>query len=312
MTLLFSTSTFDVGEWQAALARHLSSSGVNVRLWPDDPGSVDDVEYVLIQSVGKFDYSLYPNLKIIFTMGAGADYILSKPEVPKGVPIVRMISASIVDHMTHYLQYAVLHFHRGFHRFRENQAGRTWEPVRGSGNASCRVGVMGLGALGGPAAKVLTEMGFRVAGWSVGDEAIDGVEVFRGTEALDAFLARTDILICLLPLTEDTRDILNADLFARLPEGAVVINVARGQHMVEEDLLAALDSGHLAGALLDVFRKEPLPDDHPFWRHPKVVVTPHSAGFNDADAAAAHVADNIRRFGNGEPLFPVVDRDAGF
>ncbi len=312
MTLLFSTSTFDVGEWQTALTRHLADLGVRVRLWPEDTGPVDEVEYVLIQSVGKFDYSLYPNLRIIFTMGAGADYILSKPELPQGVPIVRMISASIVDHMTHYVQYAVLHFHRGFHKFREDQAAKTWTPVRGPGNAARGVGVMGLGALGGPVATALAGMGFRTAGWTVGGETLDGVEVFRGAEALGAFLARTDILVCLLPLTEDTRDILNAELFAQLPEGAVVINVARGQHMVEEDLLAALDSGHLGGAFLDVFRKEPPPEDHPFWSHPKVVITPHSAGFNDADAAAAHVAENIRRLRDGEPLHPVVSRDAGY
>lgn len=310
MTLLFSTSTFDAEEWLTALRRHLPD--VEVRTWPDSPGDPADVEYVLIQSVGRFDYGIYPNLRIIFTMGAGADYILSKPELPAGVPIVRMISASIVDHMSHYVQYAVLHFHRGFHRFRANQAAHVWEPVRGPANATRRVGVMGLGALGAPVARTLAGMGFPTAGWAVDPPAVDGVETFDGAGALDAFLARTDILVCLLPLTPETRDILDARAFARLPEGAVVINVARGQHLVEEDLLAALDSGHLAGAVLDVFRKEPPPPESPLWDHPQVVMTPHSAGFNDAEAAAAHVAENIRRLHAGEPLHPVVDRTAGY
>ena len=310
MTLLFSTSTFNAEEWLTALRHHLPE--VEVRTWPDAPGDPAEVEYVLIQSVGKFDYGLYPNLRIIFTMGAGADYILSKPELPEGVPIVRMISSSIVEHMAHYVQYAVLHFHRGFHRFRANQAARVWEPVRGPANMARRVGVMGLGALGGPVARALAAMGFATAGWAVDAPVIEGVQTYEGADSLDAFLARSDILVCLLPLTPATRDILNARTFALLPDGAVVINVARGQHLVEEDLLAALDSGHLAGAMLDVFRKEPPPPEHPFWSHPKVVMTPHSAGFNDADAAAAHVAWNIRRLQAGDPLHPLVDRAAGY
>ena len=311
-TLLFQTSTFDTGEWRAALDRHLAGLGVDVRVWPDDPGPEADVEYVLIQSVGRFDYGRYPNLKIAFTMGAGADYILSKPELPADVPVVRMVSAGIADGMTRYVHYAVLHFMCGFDRFGANQVVRVWQPIRDAAAAGRRVGVMGLGALGGPVAESLAAAGFAVAGWSARKKAVEGVETFAGIDGLGPFLARTDILACLLPLTEATRDILNADLFARLPEGACVINVARGQHLVEDDLLAGLDSGHLGGAFLDVFRTEPLPPGHPFWDHPKIVVTPHSAAFNDADAAAAHVAANVRRLRDGHSLFPLVDRRRGY
>jgi glyoxylate/hydroxypyruvate reductase len=310
MSLLFSTSTFDVEEWLAALRRHLPD--VDVHHWPDEADDPAEVEYVLIQSVGKFDYSLYPNLRIVFTMGAGADYILSKPELPAGVPIVRMVSSSIVEAMTHYVQYAVLHFHRGFQRFRENQISRIWEPIRGPANQARRVGVMGLGPLGDAVARTIAAMNFPTAGWAVDPPAIEGVTVHDGPDALNAFLARTDILVCLLPLTPGTRGILNTRTFAQLPRGAIVINVARGQHLVEEDLLEALESGHLAGAMLDVFIKEPLPPEHPFWSNPRIVVTPHSGGFNDADAAAAHVAWNIDQFYKGEPLAPLVDRTTGF
>jgi glyoxylate/hydroxypyruvate reductase len=310
VSLLFGASTYDADEWMAALRRRLPD--VEIRRWPEDPGDLGEVEYVLIQSVRRFDYASVPNVRIIFTLGAGADRILRKPELPAKVPVVRAVSAGVVQRMVQYVQYAVLHFHRGFDRFRENQAAERWESRPGAGNHERRVGVMGLGSIGEPAARALVEMGFPVAGWSRRAKTVAGVTVFSGADGLLPFLGRVDILVCLLPLTAETAGILNARTFAALPAGAYVVNAARGRHLVEPDLLAALDDGRIAGAMLDVFEGEPLAPSHPFWCHPRVVVTPHAAGWNDAGSAAEHVAWNIRRVQVGLPPHPVVDRDAGY
>lgn len=310
MAFLFGASTYDNDKWMAALRRHLPE--LEIRLWPDAMGDPADIDYVMVQSVRRFDFSGLPNVRIIFTMGAGADHILKKPELPANVPIVRAVSDGVVSRMVQYVQYAVLHFHCQFDQFREHQSKRQWVSVPGPENAARRVGVLGLGAIGEPVARALAGMGFDTAGWSRRRRDIDHVTGFSGPDGLVAFLARTDILVCLLPLTEETAGILNAQNLRHLPRGAHVINAGRGGHLIEHDLLTALDDGHIAGAMLDVFAKEPLPDDHPFWSHPRIVVTPHAAGWNDADSAAAHVARNIRNLAEGKPLHPVVDRDGGY
>ena len=310
MAFLFGASTYDNDEWISALKRHLP--GIEVRQWPDGMGDPADIHYVMVQSVRRFDFASIPNVKIIFTMGAGADYILKKTEMPEGVPIVRAVSDGVVTRMVQYIQYAVLHFHREFHQFRDNQFKREWVSAPGPENGARRVGILGLGAIGEPAARVLADMGFNTAGWSRSQREMANVKCFSGSDSLAEFLARTDILVCLLPLTGETAGVLNEKNLNCLPRGAYVINVGRGGHVVEEDLLAALDDGHIAGAMLDVFAKEPLPDDHAFWSHPGIVVTPHAAGWNDADSAAAHVARNIKNLGEGNPLHPVVNRNAGY
>ncbi|MCG8509268.1 MAG: glyoxylate/hydroxypyruvate reductase A [Rhodospirillales bacterium] len=310
MAFLFGASTYDNDEWTAALRRHLPD--LEIRLWPDQMGDPADIEYVMVQSVRRFDFSSIPNVKIIFTMGAGAGYILKKPELPQDVPIVRAVSDGVVTRMVQYVQYAVLHFHRQFDQFRKHQAKQEWLSVPGPENAERRVGVLGLGSIGEPTARMLAEMGFDTAGWSRTKRNIEGVTGYCGPQGLTEFLARTDILVCLLPLTAETTGILNAETLRRLPKGACLINVGCGGHLVEQDLLTALDHGHIAGAMLDVFAKEPPPEGHPFWTHPKVVVTPHAAGWNDPESAAAHVARNIRNLAEGKPLHPVVNRGAGY
>jgi glyoxylate/hydroxypyruvate reductase A len=171
---------------------------------------------------------------------------------------------------------------------------------------------MGLGALGATVAQRLALCGFPVAGWSRRPKRLDGIASFAGADGLDAFLARTDMLICLLPLTPETDSILDAALFRRLPPGAYLVNAARGHHVVDADLIAAIDSGHLSGATLDVFRKEPLPAEHPFWRHPKIAITPHVASLARPDSVADQILENLRRLRAGAPLLHQVDRQAGY
>ena len=174
------------------------------------------------------------------------------------------------------------------------------------------IGIMGMGQLGADAARKLVQLDFKVAGWSRTPKSIDGVESYAGNEALDDFLSRSDVLICLLPLTAVTRGILNRGLFQKLPAGAYLINVARGAHLIEEDLVTALDAGHLSGACLDVFQTEPLPPDHPFWSHPNIMITPHISSITDPLAVMPQILDNYRSMKTGKPLKHVIDVDRGY
>ena len=214
--------------------------------------------------------------------------------------------------MGEYVLLAVLRHHREFDRFEREQRARNWAYSFPPQAADRPVGIMGLGELGASAAKLLSAQGFPVLGWSRTPKAIEGVTSYAGRGELHAFLHRSQILVCLLPLTAETRGILDAETFDGLPHGACVINVARGDHLVEADLLAALDSGHLAGATLDVFRTEPLPVDDPLWRHPKVLITPHVASYSLPATAADGVVDNVRRALAGQPLRHQVDRARGY
>jgi len=206
----------------------------------------------------------------------------------------------------------VLRHHRGMPTYERQQAARRWETHDQVRPGDRRIGILGLGELGGACARALAGLGFDVAGHARSERRIEGVTTFHGATALPAFLARTDILVCLLPLTPETRGILGSATLRRLPRGAVVINAARGAHVVEEDLLVALGEGHLAHAVLDAFEHEPLASDHPFWRHPRITVTPHIASLTNPETGARHVAEGIRRDRSGEPLLHVVDLDRGY
>jgi glyoxylate/hydroxypyruvate reductase A len=223
-----------------------------------------------------------------------------------------MVDPSLTRTMSEYVLLAVLRHHRELDRFERAQRAREWAYAFPPQAADRRVGIMGLGELGAAAARRLVANGFQVAGWSRSPKAIEGVVSYAGSSELHTFLHRTEILVCLLPLTAKTEGILDAATFDALPHGAFVINVARGRHLVERDLLAALDSGRLAGATVDVFREEPLPPESPLWSHPKVLVTPHVASYSVPAIAAEGVAANIRRVLAGEPLLHQVDRAKGY
>jgi glyoxylate/hydroxypyruvate reductase A len=294
--------------WRAELQARIPE--LEVRIWPE-VGDPVEIELALVWRPPPGELARYPNLKAILSLGAGVDGLIADPSLPE-VPLVRMVDPSLTRTMTEYVLLAVLRHHREFDRFERAQRAHEWAYAFPPQAAERRVGVMGLGELGGAAAGRLAGHGFQVSGWSRSPKAIDGVVSYAGRGELHAFLHRTDILVCLLQLTAETEGILDAATFAALPHGACVINVARGRHLVERDLLQALDSGHLGGATLDVFREEPLPPDNPLWGHARVLVTPHVASYCVAASAADGVAADIRRVLAGQPPSHQVDRAKGY
>ncbi|MBL6931417.1 MAG: glyoxylate/hydroxypyruvate reductase A [Rhodospirillales bacterium] len=284
-------------------------------VWPDDMDGLDDPQSVDIAIVWRPDQGAlkhFVNLKAVINLGAGVDAILADKTYPRGVPLVRMVDPALTRHMSEFVVHRVLHFHRKFHTYEQMQRDRDWEELPQDDTLEKRVGIMGLGNLGRDAARHLAPFGFRLAGWSRTEKNIDGIDSFHGQDGLAAFLGRTDILVCLLPLTAQTEGIINRRTLAQLPKGAYIINAGRGPQINEPDLLVAIDGGHLAGAALDVFCDEPLPGDSPMWDHPKILVTPHVASLSSAKSAARDIAENIRRIRRGETPENVVDSGAGY
>ena len=293
--------------------KHLSKQDpdIDIRIWPEI-GDADDIEFALCWNHPQGEFNKYKNLKCIASLGAGVDHIMRDPDLPAGVPVTRVVQPSMAQSMSEYAVLGVLNYCRQFDSYRIDQSQKKWQPRRPLLAADMRIGIMGLGQLGKDAAKKLSYLGFTVIGWSQTPKDIEGVKCLAGKDALDDFLSQARILICMLPLTPKTKGILNQKIFDRLPASAYVINVARGQHLIEKDLLAALDSGHLAGACLDVFEVEPLPEDHPFWSHPKIIVTPHISSITYPKAVAPQIVENYQRTITGKPLLNVVDMKRGY
>jgi glyoxylate/hydroxypyruvate reductase len=275
-----------------------------------------EVHYAAVWKPVPGELAGFANLKVIFNLGAGVDALMADKTLP-GVPLVRVAVDDLTSRMTEYVALHVLMHHRQEPYLRESQRQKRWAPKHQWPADAISVGIMGLGVLGVHAAGVLKHIGFRVSGWSRSERRVEGVQCFHGEAGLDAFLRQTDILVCLLPLTSDTRHILNRDVFAKLnrtsPLGApVMINAGRGGLQNEADILACLDDGTLGAVSLDVFAEEPLPPQSPFWTHPRVVLTPHNAADTDPDAISKYVASQIERFEAGAALENVVDRKRGY
>jgi len=309
MALLFKSDIDRGDSWRRVLLE--LEPGLDLREWPEI-GDPNDIEYALVWKPPQGELKTYPNLRAIFSLGAGIDHLASDPELPKDVPVVRMVEPGLTAGMTEFVIMSVLYHHRFMLDYAAQARAHQWREIDQVPAWERRVGIMGLGVLGGDAAEALVGLRFDVAGWSGSPKNLPGVTSFHGADGFLPFLNRSDILVCLLPLTPETTDILDARAFAALPKGAALISVGRGPQVVEEDLLAALDSGHLDGATLDVFREEPLPADSPFWDHPRVVVVPHVASMTIARGACEFVIDNIRRFEAGQPLRHVVDLNKGY
>jgi glyoxylate/hydroxypyruvate reductase len=287
-----------------------------VLLLPDVEFDPAEIHYAAVWKPGQGELAAFPNLRVIFNLGAGVDALMADASLPK-VPLVRVAVGDLTDRMTEYVVLHVLTHHRQELYLRACQREKRWAPRSQWPASAISVGIMGLGTLGSSAAEVLRRLGFRVSGWSRSPKQIDGVECFHGQAQLEPFLERTDILVCLLPLTPDTRHILNRELFSKLnrnsPMGApVLINAGRGGLQNEADILQCLDDGTLGAASLDVFAMEPLAADSPFWTHPKVVLTPHNAADTDPDEISKYVARQIERFEAGERLENVVDPARGY
>lgn len=282
-----------------------------VRDWAD-PGDMADIEYAFVWAPEPGALRKFPNLKCIFSIGAGVDHLLKDPDLPDGVPIVRMVEPELTQGMSEYVTMHVLRYHREVPALEQQQRDKVWHELIAPTAPSRKVGLLGFGVLGQDAARVLRVLKFDLASWSRTPKRVAGVQSFYGADGLGPFLARTEILVCLLPLTAKTQGILNRDLLAKLPRGACLINAGRGGHQVEEDILAALDSGQLAGATLDVFLTEPLPSGSPFWTHPKVTLTPHIASVTQQVSAIEQVVANIRRIQAGKTPLNTVDRELGY
>ena len=278
----------------------------------DKLGNKDDIEVALAWKPESGLLASFPNLKLIVSLGMGVDHLLVDDKLPSGVPITRIMDDGLIGQMTEYAIYWALRHHRDIDKYTASQRARKWKVETFVDTIDRRIGISGLGTIGQDTAAKFAAMGFPTAGWSRTQKTLPGVETFHGPDGLAAFLARTDILINVLPLTRDTRGLLDAKLFAALPKGAYVINMGRGGHVVDEDLIAALNSGHLSGAALDVFNTEPLPEAHPYWTHPKVQVTPHIAGATNPRTASPGVIENIKRVRAGQPTINTVDPVTGY
>lgn len=308
-TLLFASNFDDPADWQALFARHRPD--VAFRVWPD-LGDPADITHALIWRIPDGVLASLPNLKAIFSLGAGIDQIVRDPGFPRDIPLFRLVDAGLREQMTEYALYGILHWHRQMGRYAEQQARGEWRMLRPVHATQRTVGIMGLGVFGADLAHKLVSMRFRVAGWSRSPKAIEGVACHAGRDQLGAFLERSEILVNLLPLTDETQGILNAELFDRLPGGGALVHLARGGHLVEQDLVAALDTGQLDWAMLDVFPTEPLPADSALWRHPKVLVTPHVAAQTISGRAESLMLENFNRFERGEEPIGRVDLAVGY
>lgn len=278
----------------------------------NDAGRPEDVEVALAWDPPAGYLASLPRLRLVVSLGMGVDHLFRHGDLPEKVPVVRINDASLIDQMSEYALLATLRVLRMADDYDALQRQAQWRRLKLAEARDLRVGVMGLGAIGARVALDHARMGFPVRGWARSGKRLEGVECFAGRAALPAFLAGCDVLVCLLPLTPDTRGIVDAACLAALPDGAHLVNVARGGHVVDADLLAALDSGRLGGATLDVFNQEPLPPDHAFWSHPRVRVTPHIAGQSNPRTAAPGVADNVRRLRRGDPLHDLIDPAIGY
>jgi glyoxylate/hydroxypyruvate reductase len=308
MALLLAPIGSQGSEWLRYIAAEIPD--LEVRIWPE-VGNKDEIEIAAVTHLPHGVLASLPNLRLIISLTAGAEVLMGDPALPRGVPIVRSSEPDGDAMMNETALLHVLRHHRLLHEYLLTQQRREWRPLARVRAGERKVGVMGLGMIGLPCAQSLARHDFQVAGWARRPKSVD-VEVFHGRAQLPAFLARTQILVNLLAVTPQTENILCRETFDLLPKGACVINLARGQHVVDADLIDALDRGQLAAATLDTFRIEPLPKESPLWAHPRITIMPHVARRLDPATIAHRVCENVLRLRRGEPLLYPIDRDAGY
>lgn len=279
-----------------------------VTLWS---AGVPAADYAVVWAPPQQFFDEQQQLKAVFNIGAGVDALL-KLSLPPQAKIVRLDDAGMSVQMAEYVCHAVIRHFREFDAYEADTRQGKWSFRKPRSRADFPVGIMGLGVLGERVARALATFEFSVNGWSRSPKTVDGVQCFSGAQGFNDFLFASRVLVCLLPLTPDTRDVMNRDTLSQLQPGGYVINVARGAHLVEDDLLALLDNGHLAGATLDVFRTEPLPADHPFWTHPGITVTPHTSARTLRSESIAQIAGEMMALQRGEPVAGVVEACRGY
>ena len=308
MALLYKADPVRGEQWKRLFAEH--APDIEWRAWPDI-GDPKDIRYLAAWQAPDDLETLLPNLQVLFALSAGVDQ-LDLDRLPTTLPVVRLLDPSITRGMCEYASFAVLSLHRDMLRYRQQQMARCWQAHLLQPAAKRRVGVMGLGTQAQQILATLQTFGFDLSGWARSEHRIAGVDCFAGAEQLPAFLDRCDIVVCVLPLTEQTKGILNRQLFQHLPKGAALVNMGRGGHLIEEDLLEALASGQLSAAVLDVLEQEPAAPDHPFWHHPQILLTPHIAAMTQPESAFSVLLENIRRHQRGESMLGQVDRERSY
>ncbi|NVK40034.1 MAG: glyoxylate/hydroxypyruvate reductase A [Oceanospirillaceae bacterium] len=304
MNILFHGQGLDSDTWLAAIRTQLPNA--DARCWSDGLPNDWQADYALLWHPPAELFQQQTRLRALFNLGAGVDALLSLPGRPVEVPLIRLRNAGMAHWMCQYVLYGVLHFGRDFDRYRAQQQQHQWRPLQSRSRESLRLGLLGLGALGAEVACSLQRQGYALQGWSRSPKSIEGVDSYTGQQCLDSFLSRCDIVVNLLPATRDTHNLLDAERLAALPSGAVVINPGRGSTLDLDALLDALDSGHLRGAMLDVFAEEPLPPEHPLWSRPEVIITPHVAAPTLVTEALEQIAADIEALEQGR-FVPRVD-----
>lgn len=305
MNILISTAK-EQGAWQQALAACLPDAHVHAGV--DAPAC----DYAVVWKPPAALFAQQPRLKAVFALGAGVDGLLAMPELPHDLPLVRMEDVGMAAQMQEYVLHVALRQFRQIPHYERAQADREWLPLAMRSRSEFRVGVLGLGVLGAAVAGALADFGFSVSGWSRTPKSLSGIDCEYGANGLDAVLARSELLVLLLPLTPDTQDLIDSVQLAKLPRGAALVNLSRGALLDEGALLQALDDGQVSEAHLDVFHQEPVPAEHEFWHHPRIRITPHVAALTPHGVACQQVADKIRQMQAGKPVSGVVERQRGY
>ncbi|WP_200978791.1 glyoxylate/hydroxypyruvate reductase A [Echinicola sp. 20G] len=306
MSLAIISPNRDIASWLKILAD--TASEIPLEIYPDikDPYSV---EVAMVWQHPKGSLQAFPNLKLICSMGAGVDHILGDETIPNDIPITRIVDPRLTFSMTNYVVMGVLNYHRQIDRYKKDKARKVWD--MSNPEIPIRVGVLGVGELGGDVLDKLAQLGIEVYGYGNSAKSDFRHPYYYGDQ-LPLFLQKVNVIVCLLPLTPETEGFLNIDFFKRCNKGTYLINVARGKHLNEEDLIEAIDEGYMSGALLDVFRQEPLSKEHPFWEHPKITITPHIASITNPDAAAPQIIKNYFNVIEGKELINKIDRNKGY
>jgi glyoxylate/hydroxypyruvate reductase A len=312
VALLISVSEFweDEKVWRQWVQSELPE--IDVRVYPD-VGNENEIEYAVVWKHPHGILKRYPNLKAILSLGAGVDHILSDPDLPKDLPIVRLVDVKLTHEMCFHALHWVLHFHSDHYLYMKQQLDRKWHQQGSIQPEDRTVGIMGLGNIGRGIGESLIAQGFKVLGWGANQKSSLGdIKYFFGKEQLSDFLVKTNILINVLPFSKDTKNMLRKEQLQILPRGSFIINMGRGGIINEADLLSLLDENHITAAALDVFEQEPLPTQNPLWNHPSVYITPHIAGQSNPKSSAKTIAENIRRIDDGEMPFPIYNIAKGY
>ena len=312
MSILLASTDFweDMEVWSSGLQEAMPE--IDIKVYPDE-GDVNDIEYAVVWKHPRGILKKYPNLKAILSLGAGVDHIISDSELPKGLPIVRLVDKKLTHEMCLHSLHWVLHFHSNQYLYRIQQQSREWIQQSSVQSEDRTIGIMGLGNIGKAIGDSLVNLDFKVIGWGARPKNSTGeIEYYYGHEQLSEFLSQTDILINILPLTENTKNILTKNELKLLPKGSFIINIGRGGIINENDLLSFLNSGHINAAALDVFAQEPLPENNSLWGHSSVYITPHIAGQSNPGSAAKTIAENIRLIEKGESPYPIYSLNSGY